>query len=303
MVARRVSLLILLLLVVFAAVDLLPGSAARVALGRDASATEVSDKASELGLDDPVYVRFLDWATGLVTGDFGTSTRGEPIADLIGSRMPNSVVLAVLALLLTVAISLTAGSYWMLRPQGIVAKALGPLTTMMIAVPEFVFATLLVLVFSLWLGLFPAVTITNLAGAPAGWDMLVLPVLSLALPMGAWNIRVVRAALDEAASYPHVEAALLDGLPRLRVLMRHVLPIAVPTIAASIGTTTGMLFGGALVVETIFNYPGIGSLLAGSVGNRDTNLAATLVALTAIAIMLILLVADGIRGWSTRGRS
>jgi peptide/nickel transport system permease protein len=217
--------------------------------------------------------------------------------------MSNSAVLALLALLLTAVIAIIGGGIWKLRPRGITARILGLVTMMLIALPEFVFAIVLVMVFSLGLDLLPAVTITNSVGAPSEWSMLVLPVLALALPMGAWNMRVVRSALEDAGTSPHVESAVLDGYSRWHVLFRHILPIAVPTIASSIGTTAAMLFGGALVVETVFNYPGVGSLLAGSVGDRDTTLAATIVAITAMVIMSALFVADAITSWSTRGRT
>jgi peptide/nickel transport system permease protein len=299
---RRLLLLLILLALVFVAVDLLPGNAARAALGMDATDAEVAAKSQELGLDDPLYVRFFNWVSGLVTGDLGTTTLGTPISETIGSRLPNTVLLATLALAVTSVLAVLGGGAWMLRPHGILARVLSPMTMMLLALPEFVVAIMLVLIFSLGLGLFPAVTMTTASGVPAGWDMLVLPTLSLALPQAAWNVRVVRSALVDAAAQPHVEAAVLDGYSKWHVLFRHILPIAVPTISASIGTTTAMLFGGALVVEAVFNYPGLGSLVAGSVASRDTTLAATIVAVSAVTIMCVLFVADALRSWSTRGR-
>lgn len=300
---RRGGLLLILLALVYAAVDLLPGDAARVALDPDATEAQIAARSTALGLDDPLPLRFANWIGGIFTGDLGTTTLGAPIGEVLGSRLPNTALLAVLALIVTTILAVVGGSIWMLRPHGIVAKILSPLTMMLLALPEFVVAIFLVLIFSLWLGWLPAVTIANSAGAPAGWSMLVLPVLALALPTAAWNIQVVRSALIDAASAPHVEAAILDGYPKWHVLVRHILPISIPTIAASISTTTAMLFGGALVVEAVFNYPGVGSLMAGSVSYRDTTLAATIVAVSAIAIMVVLFVADLLRNWATRGRA
>ncbi len=303
MVGRRLLQLVGLLALVFVLVDLLPGSAARAALGRDATEEQIGAKSEALGLDDPLPVRFLRWISGMLSGDFGVTTQGTPISEVLGNRMSNSALLALLALLLTAVLAILGGGLWKVRPRGIAARFLGPVTMMLIALPEFVFAIVLVMIFSLGLDLLPAVTITNAVGAPSSWSMLVLPVLALALPMGAWNMRVVRSALDDAATAPHVEAAVLDGYSQWHVLFRHILPLAVPTIASSIGTTAAMLFGGALVVETIFNYPGVGSLLASSVGDRDTTLAATIVAITAVVIMGALFVADAITSWSTKGRT
>lgn len=197
--------------------------------------------------------------------------------------------------------ALLGGALWALRPRSAGARVLSPATTMVIAVPEFVIATLLVLAFSLGTGWFPAVTITDSAGGPLDSSMLVLPVIALAIPQSGWNIRVTRAALHEAAQAPHVLAAVLDGLPHRHVLLRHILPIALPTIATSLATSVGMLLGGALVVETIFNYPGIGSVLSGSVADRDAALVASVVALTGAAITCVLLAADLLRAWSVRG--
>lgn len=301
-IAQRVLLLLLVLALVFVAVDLLPGSAVKSALGRDATADQIAAREQALGLDRALPVRFAIWLKGLLTGDLGTTVRGTPITDILSAKFPNTLLLGGLALVVTIAAAIVGGAVWAMRPRGVAARVLSPATTMVIAVPEFVIATLLVFALSLGTGWFPAVTITNTAGAPADASMLVLPVLALAIPQSGWNIRVARAALDEASLAPHVHAAELDGLPRRHILLRHILPIALPTIATSLATSVGMLLGGALVVETIFNYPGIGSVLAGSVADRDAALVASVVALTGTAITLVLLAADLLRAWSVKGR-
>ena len=302
-IAQRMLLLLLVLALVFVAVDLLPGSAVKSALGRDASAEQIAAREHALGLDRALPVRFAVWLKGLLTGDLGTTVRGTPITDILAAKFPNTLLLGGLALVVTTAAAIVGGAVWAMRPRGVTARVLSPATTMVIAVPEFVIAILLVFAFSLGTGWFPAVTITDSAGAPADASMLILPVLALAIPQSGWNIRVTRAALDEAAQAPHVHAAELDGLSRRHVLLRHILPIALPTIATSLATSVGMLLGGALVVETIFNYPGIGSVLAGSVSDRDAVLVASVVALTGAAITLVLLAADLLRAWSVKGRS
>ncbi|MBF6427943.1 ABC transporter permease [Nocardia cyriacigeorgica] len=299
---RRVALLIVLLAAVFAAVDLLPGSAARAVLGREATEAAVAAKERELGLDRPLPVRFSDWLAGVLTGDFGQTARGRSVSELLADTFPQTLLLGGIAFAVTIAASLALGAWWSIRPRGALGRVLQPSTTTAVAVPEFVVATLLILVFSLALGWLPAVTITGRSGFPASVDMLVLPVLALAIPQIGWNARVVRAALADASRLPHVETAVLDGLPERAVLTRHVLPFALPTIVASFATTVGMLLGGALVVETIFNYPGLGALLAASVADRDTALMAAVVALTGVVIMVMLAAADAVRAWSLRGR-
>ncbi|MFI7668037.1 ABC transporter permease [Nocardia sp. NPDC049526] len=298
---RRVLLLVALLATVFAAVGLLPGNSARAVLGRDATAEQIAAKEHELGLDRPLPVRFVEWISGVATGDFGRTARGRSINELLTDKFPPTLLLGGLAFLVTVVASLLLGGWWATR-RGAATRFLQPTTTAAAAIPEFVIATLLILVFSLGTGWLPAVTITGRSGFPASPDMLVLPVLALAIPQTGWNTRVVRAALLDSARSPHVESAVLDGLSTTTVLTRHVLPFALPTIVASFATTVGMLLGGALVVETIFNYPGLGALLAGSVADRDTSLIAAVVALTGIVIMAMLAMADGIRAWALRGR-
>ncbi|MEU2174401.1 ABC transporter permease [Nocardia sp. NPDC019219] len=299
---RRVILLVTLLACVFVAVDLLPGSTARTVLGREAAPEQIAAKERELGLDRPLAVRFWQWISGVATGDFGRTARGRPVNDLLVEKFPPTLLLGGLALAVTVLASLALGAWWATRPGSVAARVLQPTTTTAVAVPEFVIATVLILVFALALGWLPAVTITGRSGMPAGPEMLVLPVFALALPQIGWNTRVVRAALSDAALAPHVESAVLDGLSSRTVLVRHVLPFALPTIVASFATTVGMLLGGALVVETVFNYPGLGAVLAGSVADRDTSVVAAVVALSGVVIMVVLAVADGIRTWSLRGR-
>ncbi|WP_245678037.1 ABC transporter permease [Nocardia acidivorans] len=303
LVARRLALLIALLALVFVVVDLLPGNAARAVLGRDATPASVAAKEHELGLDRPLPVRFRDWISGAATGDFGTTARGLSVNHLLAAKFPQTLLLTSLAMAVTVLLALVCGVWWAARPTGFAARVLQPGSAFVIAVPEFVLATLLVLVFSLWLDWLPAVTFTNRSGYPASARMLILPVIALAIPQAAWNLRVVRGAMVDAAAAPHVESAVLNGLSERTVLLRHVLPFALPTIATSFATSVGTLFGGALVVETVFNYPGMGALVAGSVSDRDTALIAAVVALTGATILCVLLIADAVRAWVNRGRT
>ncbi|MFE3054375.1 ABC transporter permease [Nocardia sp. NPDC059239] len=301
MLALRTAGLFCVLILVFAAVALLPGASAAAVLGRDAGPAQVSAYETAMGLDRPLPVRFWSWLTGLLHGDLGTSLRGASINDMLAAKYPNTLLLAGSALVLTAIAAIVIGSWWFLHPRG-PARLLGPGTTAAVAVPEFVVAIMLVSIFALGLRWLPAVTVTDLAGAPADAASLVLPVLALAIPQSAWNIRVTRAALEEAARLPHVDAARLDGFTDRHILARHVLPVAAPTVAASLATSVGMLLGGAVVVEAVFNYPGIGSVLAGSMSDRDSAVAAAVVALTGTAITAVLILADLVRDWSLRGQ-
>ncbi|MGW7366121.1 ABC transporter permease [Streptomyces sp. NPDC054841] len=302
LLARRALLLAVLLATVFAAVELLPGDAATATSERGESAADLAERRELLGLDRPLLTRFTDWMTGLPTGDLGISAHGEPVTGLLSRPFPNTLLLGGSALLVTLVASLALGCWAALKPDGRTDRAVSSTATGVLALPEFVVAVALVLVFALWTDWLPAVTLTDADGSPASWQMLVLPLLALAIPQTGWNTRIVRAALADEARAPHVETAVIDGLPRHRILTHHLLPGAMPTIAAGIATSTGMLLGGAVVVETVFNYPGIGSVLAGAVTDRDSPVVAGVVALTGAVITGVLLLADLIRAWASGGR-
>ncbi|MCX5197422.1 ABC transporter permease [Streptomyces sp. NBC_00249] len=295
-------MLVVLLAAVFAAVELLPGDAANASSERGDSAADVAARRHLLGLDRPVWERFADWMTALPTGDLGTSARGQKVTDLLADPLPHTLVLGGTAFALTVVASLALGCWAATRPGRLTDRIIGHTSTAAFAVPEFVVSVGLLLILSLWTGWLPAVTLTGADGSLADRTMLIMPVLALVVPQTGWNTRIVRGALADQARTPHVEAAHLDGLPAHRVVLRHALPGAIPAIATGIATSTGMLLGGAVVVETLFNYPGIGSVMAAAVSSRDTPLVAGVVVCAGAAISLVLLAADLIRARTLGGR-
>ncbi|WP_084000449.1 ABC transporter permease [Actinomadura kijaniata] len=303
LVLQRVLMLAALLALVFAAVELLPGDAARATSERGETAADLAARRSLLGLDRPLAVRFWDWMSGLPTGDLGMSARGEKVTALLAGPFPQTLLLGGLALLVTAVVSVALGCWAAARPGGAADRGVTASATAVLALPEFVVAVGLLLVLSSWTGWFPAVTLTGADGGVADPSMLVLPVLALAVPQIGWNTRIVRAALADQARAPHLETAVLDGLPPRRVLLFHLLPGALPTIAAGLATSTGMLFGGAVVVETVFNHPGIGTLLTGAVGDRDAPLVAGVVAVTGAVVTGVLLLADLVRARFEGGRA
>lgn len=301
LLAGRLAALVAVLIIVFTTVTALPGRAATAVLGRDATATQLAAFDTAHGLNRPLPVRFWSWLSGVLTGDLGSSLRGSSINDLVAVRFGNTLVLGGAALAVTTVVAVAAGGWWFLRPRGF-ARVLSAATTAGVAVPEFVIVTLLVAVFALGLGWLPAVAVTDASGSAANAASLVLPVAALAIPQSAWNIRTTRAALDEAAGLPHVHAAELDGFRATHILARHVLPIAAPTIAASLATSVGTLLGGTLVVEAVFDYPGVGSVLADAVEERDAAVVSAVVAVTGVAITSVLVLADLVRAWAVGGR-
>jgi peptide/nickel transport system permease protein len=298
LVSRRLALLVILFTIAFFAVEVLPGDAALSTVDAEASPAVIAARRAELGLDQPVVVRFLHWLGGLFTGDLGVSVQGQPVWEVIGQHFPNTVLLGGIALLLTVLVSLGLGGIAVLRPGKPLDRVVSSSSTVLLALPEFVVANALIVVLALGLGLLPAVTVSSSDGTPSSPAMFVLPVLALAAHQIGWNTRIVRAALSEQLQAPHVDSAIMDGLPRRRILVRYLLPGAAPTIAAGIATSVGMVLGGSTVVETIFNYPGLGSVLVDAIHNRDASLVAGVVALTGLVITAVLVASDLLRAWA-----
>jgi peptide/nickel transport system permease protein len=245
-----------------------------------------------------VAVRLLHWIGGLATGDLGSSATGRPVWDVVGQPFANTLVLGALALVLTVLVALVLGSVAVLRPGKLLDRGIRSVSTMILTLPEFVAANALIVVFALGLQLLPAVTVASISGRPASPAMLVLPVLALAVRQIGWNTRIVRSALAEQLPAPHVDSAIIDGLARHRILLHYLLPGALPTIAAGLATSVGMVLGGVVAVETIFNFPGIGAVLIEAIGNRDAPLVAAVVALTGLAITVVLVASDLVRAWA-----
>ncbi|MGL6234488.1 MAG: ABC transporter permease [Segniliparus sp.] len=285
--ARRVALLAAALALVSLTQSLLPGDGLFGALGPHATEQQRAALHHELWLDRAWPARFGHWAAHALGGDLGVTLRGADVSAVVGSALPNTLVLAGCALVLVSLLSPLLGGFWALSKS----RLLGPATTLFVATPEFVVAVGLVLVFAIWLGWLPAAVVGE--PDPAA---LALPVVALTLPQLAWNTAVAHAAVADQLRAPHVAAAIRDGLARSRVLVRHVLPSALPAIAGSLGTTAGLLFSGALVVESVFNIPGLGQIITAAVSGRDENLVLGALAPAVAAISLVLAVADFIRG-------
>jgi peptide/nickel transport system permease protein len=300
LVGRRLLLLAALLAAVFAALTVLPRDAAQATADRGAAAAEVAARRTQLGLDQPLPERLARWMAGLPLGDLGTTARGAPVVDVVLAALPGTVLLAGLAMILTVLVSVALAGLAALRPGGPLDRVVGRAATVAMAVPEFVVGSVLILVLALWAGLLPAVAVADADGSVAP-RALVLPVLAVAIPHIGWNTGMVRAALADEAGAPHVDAARLDGLPRSTVVLRHLLPGALPTVAATVVTSVGMLLGGAVVVESLFNFPGVGAVLTQAVQDRDAPLVAGVVAVTGALILGLLLLADAVRAWATWG--
>ncbi|WP_434739388.1 ABC transporter permease [Micromonospora sp. SH-82] len=279
---------------VFAATAVLPGDAVGILSGADATTAQREVLRADLGLDRPAHVRYLDWAGSLLRGDLGTALiGGRPVSELLADRLPNSVLIAGLSLLVVTPLSVLCGLVAGLHPRGVRDRAISTATLCGVALPEFVVASLLVTVLATWLGVLPRVSLVPLGGTPLDTpEILVLPVLSTVAVGLAAATRLIRSSTAQVAGAPFVEAARLRGITGARLALRHVLPNAIGPAVQSLALVTAALVGGTVVIETIFSYPGIGYELQQAVANRDIPVVQGLTVVLAGIALLVLLLAD-----------
>lgn len=261
-------------LVIFSATEFLPGDAASTLLGQQATPSSLENLRRKMGLDRHPVVRYLDWIGGAVRGDLGVSPRsGVSITSMIKRGLPNSALLAVAAFLVAVPASVAAGAVVGVRPDTKLDRILSQGSLLTISLPEFVTGVLLMLLFASTLGWLPSSSIMlpgeNVWSRP---EVLVLPILTITGALFAYIMRMARANVIEVMNSPYVRTAILKGLPMRKVVIRHVLPNAMlPTITV-IANNVGWMFGGLIIVESVFAYPGVGRLLLMAINTRDVRL-------------------------------
>lgn len=295
--AVAAGLCALLSMVVFVGVDALPGDPVTARLGGTATPEQIATARERLGLDQPLPRRYADWVSGLLRGDLGTSASGRPVTDMLGDRLANSVLLAALTVVLLVPLSLAAGVAAGLRPGARTDRTLSAGALLLVAVPEFLLAAVLLLVFAAALGWLPPVSLVPAGQSPLSVPaVLALPVLSLLLPSLGYATRLVRAATATAVRAPHVEFLRLNGVAAGRILRHAVLPAVLP-VALQVWLVTAVgLVGGAVLVEQVYGYPGVGGLLVRAVQAGDLPVVQAVAMLLGAAMLAALLLADlGVR--------
>ncbi|WP_236725287.1 ABC transporter permease [Amycolatopsis orientalis] len=289
----RLGMLVALSILVFAGVDLLPGDPVTSRLGISATPEQAAALRARLGLDRPLPVRYADWVSGLFGGNLGTSVSGRPVTELLSDRVGNSALLAGLAVLLLAPLSLGLGLWAAWRRGRAVDKTISAGSLLLVSVPEFVVAGGLVLLFAVTLRWFPAVSLLPAGASPLAYpEVLVLPVASLVLAGSAYAVRVIRGAAAQTLSGPQAEFLRLNGV-RWPVLARRLVVPAVLPVAVQVWLVTGVaLVGGAVLVEKVFGYPGIGELLVSSVQTGDLPVVQAVVLVLGALMLLALLLAD-----------
>ncbi|MGL4591989.1 MAG: ABC transporter permease [Aestuariivirga sp.] len=298
LVVRRTLLsivtLLLVSLIIFSMLEVLPGDVATRILGRDATPESLEVLRTELGLDRPAAVRYLDWLGGLATGDLGKSlVSSRPISEILAPRIFNTLLLSLYAFALYLPLTVIPAVLQALTRDRGPDHALSVVTLVLLSMPDFLLATLLLLTFVLWIPVLPAISLVD---ASSSWfeylKAMTLPALTLAIVMAVYAVRMLRDNLIEVLDSDYVRMAELKGLSRARVLLRHALPNAlVPTLNVT-ALNLAYLIGGVVVVEKVFSYPGFGTLLVDSLQLRDLPVIEATVMIAALVYIAANLVAD-----------
>ncbi|GAA3668789.1 ABC transporter permease [Microbacterium marinilacus] len=286
--------LLLASFLVYFVVQALPGDVAEQLLGQNATPEAVAALRAQLDLDTNVWLRFVQWLGGAATGDFGTSlVSGEPVAGALWGAFGRTLLIAVPAILLGVGLSVLLGLRAGARRGTGTDSGISVLALVAMSIPEFVIATLLVLVFAILVPVFPAVVLEG-ADATVGTllSAAVLPCATLVISMSAYIIRAMRSATIDTLATEYATTAELKGVPRGQVLRRHVLPNALLPVLPVVSINVAWLLGGVVVVETVFNYPGLGKLMIDSVSTRDLPMLQAITLLSALVYVISNLLAD-----------
>jgi peptide/nickel transport system permease protein len=276
-------------IVVFLVLEILPGNAAQMLMGPDASPDAVQELARKLGIDRPPVERYWNWVTGLLTGDLGLSyAYSTPVGELMLERLSLTVPLALMAMALTAVLALVAGIYAAARHNKLGDVGIMGLTQVGIAIPNFWFAILLILLFSVHLGWFSA-------GGFPGWQdgileglkALLLPALSLAVVQSAILARITRSAVLEVLREDFVRTARAKGVSQRAALWGHVLRNAMIPVVTIMGLQFAELLAGTIVVESVFYLPGLGRLIFQSISNRDLIVVRNCVMLLAAMVVIV----------------
>jgi peptide/nickel transport system permease protein len=288
-VGRRLGLLALVMAIVsvliFGIVQILPGDVAVMILGTSATPADLTALRQKLGLDRPAPLRYADWVSGALRGEWGTSLQYRvPVRPLVLERLRRSAALAGLALAVAVPLAIGLGVLAALRRNGLFDQAVGLVTLVAVSLPEFIVGTVLILVLAFRFAVFPPSSLIDPGASPwAVAPKLALPVLTLVLALLAHMTRMTRASMLDVLEQPYIRAARLKGLRPRRVILRHALRNALLPTVGIIAINVGFLIGGIVVVESVFAYPGLGRLMVDAVNHRDVpviQMAALVIALT-----------------------
>ena len=290
--ARRVvfslATFIALAVVSFVGVDALPGDGCTALLGRFGTDAKIESCRQENNLNDSVVVRLKDWSGNLVRGDLGYSIkRDEQVSKIILPRLRNTAVMAAVAALIAFPSAIVVGLLLGRYPRKRISKAVNQFSVIAMTLPEFVIATVLWLVLSIWIPIFPGVSVmpsnaSVLQLLPNVW----LPALTLAVVIFAHSMRTMRASVTNVQNMPFVESARLRGTNEQKMIRRHIVPAALPPVVNVVALDGAWLLTGTFVTEAVFNFQGLGRLAIDAISDRDTSLILPII-LFGLAVYLV----------------
>ena len=290
--ARRVvfslATFIALAVVSFVGVDALPGDGCTALLGRFGTDAKIDACRKENNLNDSVVVRLKDWSGDLVRGDLGYSIkRDEQVSEIIIPRLRNTAVMAAVAALIAFPSAIVVGLLLGRYPRKLISKAVNQFSVIAMTLPEFVIATVLWLVLSIWIPIFPGVSVmpsnaSLLQLLPNVW----LPALTLAVVIFAHSMRTMRASVTNVQNMPFVESARLRGTSERKMIKRHIVPAALPPVVNVVALDGAWLLTGTFVTEAAFNFQGLGRLAIDAISDRDTALILPII-LFGLAVYLV----------------
>lgn len=303
-VLRRLAQMLPVLLIasfaIFAMVYAVPGGPVAVIVGENASPEEIAEVSRRLGFDRPMLVQYVDWLGRAATGDFGLSLHSrQPVAQLIGERLPATLQLALCAILVALAIGIPVAVASAVRPQSWLDRVLSGWSALALGVPTFWLGILLILLFAVELRLLPSASrYVPLWGAPLeALRSLALPALTLGVYVSGVLGRFLRASLIGEARADYVRTARAKGVPERRIVGLHIMRNALLPFVTIVGLMMANFIGGAVVTEAVFTYPGLGRLLIQAISTRDYPLIQGCILVILIAYMLINLAVDMLYAW------
>lgn len=294
-----VPLVIIASIVIFGLVHLMPGDPAQTIAGDSASEAQVEAIRVQLGLDRPVITQYAEWAWRAATGDLGTSLfGGVRVADAITVRLPVTLSLTLAATAVALVIGISAGITSALRPGSIIDRLVTAAASLGLSVPNFWFGLVLVLVFALGLGWFPATGYVPLGQDPVGWARsIALPAIALGTSGASGLARQTRGAMVDVLQRPFIQSAQAKGLPTRVVVGKHGLKNAAIPVVTVLGLQLTSLLAGSIIVEQVFALPGLGQLAITAVNRRDIPTIQGIVLVTTLLVALTNLLVDICYGW------
>lgn len=298
MVLRRILIgigtLWVVSVLVFIGTSILPGDVAQIILGQSATPETLAALRAELGMDKPAYLRYFDWLGNLASGDLGTSKAGgASISSMIAGRLGNTMFLAGIVAAISIPFSVVLGLLAAMYPGTWLDRIVTFATLSLISVPEFFIATFMVLILAVQLHWLPA--IAYMSGNETGWELaraLAMPIITLVIVVSAQMIRMTRAGILNVMNSPYIEMAILKGVPRRRIILRHALFNAIGPIVNVIALNLAYLVSGVVIVETIFAYPGLAKLMIDGVQTRDLPLVQACAIIFCATYVVLILIAD-----------